>query len=241
MKITILGGTGWLGAEILAEAVERGHDVCVISRNPEDIKYTLNADALSIKGDASNYEELLTAIPIDTEVLVNSLIPDPFVPSSFTELCENIIKAAKVKKVDRLVAVGDACVFKVTDDKLLADTTFLTPFYRDWFRVHEKTHEMYLALTDLEWIEISPAAKCLPDKKLKEYLIVEDALASIDPVLTNHKVEDPDHFHFADVSYISIQDYAVAVLDEIEQKKYSKTRISVAWKRPHEMYWEGNK
>ncbi len=41
MKIVVLGGTGWLGAEITAEAVKRGHEVIVLSRHPEDIKYTL--------------------------------------------------------------------------------------------------------------------------------------------------------------------------------------------------------
>ena len=41
MKITILGGTGWLGAEIAAEAVLRGHAVTVLSRHPDDIRYTL--------------------------------------------------------------------------------------------------------------------------------------------------------------------------------------------------------
>lgn len=40
MKITFLGVTGWLGSEISAETVKRGHDVVVISRHPEDIKYT---------------------------------------------------------------------------------------------------------------------------------------------------------------------------------------------------------
>ena len=241
MKITILGGTGWIGAEILAEAVERNHQVCVISRNPEDIKYTMNPGEESVKGDAAVYEELLAAIPDDTDILVNSLIPDPFVSETFSDWCGNVIRACKVKEIKRLVAVGDACVFKVTDDKLLADTTFLTPFYRKWFRVHEKTHELYMAETDLEWIEISPAAKCLPDRKLKDYMIVEDRLAAVDPDVMEHRVEDPDHYPFADVSYISTQDFAYAVLNEIEQKNYSKTRICVAWKEKHEMYWEGNK
>ena len=55
-------------------------------------------------------------------------------------------------------------MFKVTPDKMLKDTTFLTPMYRTWFGEHEKTHELYLNETELEWVEIAPAAKCLPDK-----------------------------------------------------------------------------
>ena len=78
MKITFLGVTGWLGSEISAETVKRGHDVVVISRHPEDIKYTQTPDVESLKADAGNYTQLKEAIPKDSDILVNSLIPDPF-------------------------------------------------------------------------------------------------------------------------------------------------------------------
>lgn len=239
MKITILGGTGWLGAEISAEAVKRGHDVAVISRHPEDIKYTLTPDVESLKADAGNYTQLKEAIPKDSDVLVNSLIPDPFQPGLFTGWCSNVIQCCKEKGISRLVAIGDACVFKVTPDKMLKDTTFLTPMYRTWFGEHEKTHEIYLKEKELAWVEIAPAAKCLPDKSNQDYMIAEDALCTLDPLVAQLKTPDPDHFPFADSSYISTQDFARAVLDEIEKPKYSRKRICVAWNRKHEMYWKG--
>ena len=239
MKITILGGTGWLGAEISAEAVKRGHVVAVVSRHPEDIKYTLTPDVESLKADAGDYTQLKETIPEDSDIVVNSLIPDPFQPERFSNLCSNVIRACKEMGIRRLIAIGDACVFKVTPDKMLKDTTFLTPMYRTWFGEHEKTHELYLKETEIEWVEIAPAAKCLPDKGGQEYMIAEDALCTLDPLVAELKTPDPDHFPFADSSYISTQDFARAVLDEIEHSKYSGKRICVAWKQKHEMYWEG--
>lgn len=241
MKIVILGGTGWLGAEIAAEAVKRGHEVIVLSRHPEDIKYTLTPDLPSLKADAAVYEELADAVPFGTDILINSLIPDPFAHETFPAWCENVIRCCKEKKVGRLIAIGDACVFPVSKDKTLMDTTFLTPFYRTWFGEHKRTHELYLKEKEVDWVEIAPAAKCLPDKELHEYNIVVDALCTLDPAVQKLKTPDPDHYPFADSSYISTQDFAYAVMDEAEHQKYTRTRICVAWKIAHEMYWEEQK
>lgn len=239
MKIAVLGGTGWLGAEITAEAIKRNHDVCVISRHPEDIKYTMTPEVLSLKADAANYDELVAVIPDDVNILINSLIPDPFVPNTFATWCENVIRCCKEKNINKLIAIGDACVFPISRDKTLMDTAFLTPFYRTWFGEHKKSHEVYLKETKLDWVEISPAAKCLPDKEKKEYNIAVDSLCTLDPFVQKLETPDPDQFPFADSSYISTQDFAYAVLDEIEQNRYSRTRICVAWKEKHEMYWKG--
>ena len=100
MKLTILGGTGWLGAEIAAEAVERGHEVVVISRNPADIRYTLTPDLPSLKANAADFDSLMEVVPDDTEVLVNSLIPDPFKHETFPEWVANVIRAARKRASD---------------------------------------------------------------------------------------------------------------------------------------------
>lgn len=241
MKITILGGTGWLGAEIAAEAVERGHEVSVISRHPEDIKYTLTPDLPSLKADAADYDSLVAAVPDDTEVLVNSLIPDPFRHETFPDWCANVIRCCKEKKVGRLVAIGDACIFEIRPGLRLNQTTFLTPFYRDWFGEHLRTHELYLAEKELDWVEITPAAKCLPDKRIREYDIAVDKLCTTDPQVAALETPDPNHYPFADSSFISTQDFGCAVVDEIERKRYSRQRICVAWKVGHQMYQDQKK
>lgn len=235
MKITILGGTGWLGAEIALEAINRKHEVVIISRHPEDIKYTLTPDLPSLKADVSNIDELRNVIPNDTEVLINSTIPDPFNHGLFKGWCQNIVNVCKEKNIPLLIGIGDSSIFSVTKELKLNQTTFLTPFYRTWFSEHEESHEVYKA-SNINWLEIVPAAKCLPDKQLKDYLISEDCLCSIDELVTKLEVKDPDHYPFGDTSYISTQDFAYAVLEEIENKKYRNTRICVCWKEKHEMY-----
>lgn len=169
------------------------------------------------------------------------MIPDPFVHETFPQWCENVVQCCKKQKVGRLIAIGDACVFPVSRDKTLMDTTFLTPFYRTWFGEHKRAHELYLKEKELDWVEIVPAAKCLPDKELHEYNIAVDALCTLDPVVQKLETPDPDHYPFADNSYISTQDFAYAVMDEAEHQRYSRTRICVAWKIAHEMYWEEQK
>lgn len=236
MKITIVGGTGWLGSEIALEAVHRGHSVTVISRNPEDIRYTMMPDLPSLKADAASLGELMQTVPDDTDVLVNALIPDPFVHDTFTAWCRNVLECCRAKRIGRLIAVADACVFEVRPGLRLNETTFLTPFYRDWFGEHLHTHEMYLQEKEVDWLEIAPAAKCLPDKQLREYDIAVDRLCTLDERVAALNTPDPDHYPFADTSFISTQDFGFAVVDEIEHRRFSRTRICVAWKTPHQMY-----
>lgn len=236
MNITILGGTGWLGSEIAAEAVARGHLVTVLSRNPSDIRYTMTPDIPSLKADAADLNSLLAAVPDRTDVLVNSLIPDPFRHETFPEWCGNVIRCCKQKGIKRLVAIGDACVFEVRPGLRLNETTFLTPFYREWFGEHIRTHELYLSEQELDWVEIAPAAKCLPDKQVREYAVAVDQLCTLDPQVAALETPDPDHYPFADTSFISTQDFGCAVVDEIERKRYSRQRICVAWRTAHPMY-----
>ena len=236
MKLTIIGGTGWLGAEIALEAVNRGHQVTVISRHPEDIKYTLTPDLPSLKANAGDYEELCRTVPDDTDVLVNSLIPDPFVHETFADWCRNVVRTAKEKRIRRLVCIADSCIFEIRPGLRLNETTFLTPAYRNWFGEHLNSHEVYLQEDELDWVEIAPAAKCLPDKSMREYKVAVNRLATIDPMVEELRTEDPDHYPFADTSYISTQDFAFAVLDEIEHPTYHRERICVCWKQGHEMY-----
>ncbi|MBU9739214.1 NAD(P)-dependent oxidoreductase [Diplocloster agilis] len=240
MKITIIGGTGWLGAEIAYEAVTRGHEVIVISRNPKDIQYTLTPELVSLKANAANYRELCQAIPDDTDICINAIIPDPFVPETFSQWCLNIIRCCKEKRIRRLAAITDSCIFEVRPGVKLNQTTFLTPFYRTWFGAHEASHRLYLEEQELDWIEIAPAAKCLPDKQLKEYQIAVDRLCSNDPMVMALDTPDPDHYPFADTSYISTQDFAFAVLDELEHPLYHRTRICIAWKENHMIYGKGD-
>lgn len=236
MKITIVGGTGWLGSEIALEAVHRGHSVTVISRNPEDIRYTMTPDLPSLKADAASLGELMQTVPDDTDVLVNALIPDPFVHDTFTAWCRNVLECCRAKRIGRLIAVADACVFEVRPGLRLNETTFLTPFYCDWFGEHLHTHEMYLQEKEVDWLEIAPAAKCLPDKQLREYDIAVDRLCTLDERVAALDTPDPDHYPFADTSFISTQNFGFAVVDEIERRRFSRTRICVAWKIPHQMY-----
>ena len=178
----------------------------------------------------------MQTVPDNTDVLVNALIPDPFVHDTFTAWCRNVLECCRAKRIGRLIAVADACVFEVRPGLRLNETTFLTPFYRDWFGEHLHTHEMYLQEKEVDWLEIAPAAKCLPDKQLREYDIAVDRLCTLDERVAALGTPDPDHHPFADTSFISTQDFGFAVVDEIERRRFSRTRICVAWKTPHQMY-----
>lgn len=219
MQLAIIGATGNLGSSIAEEALERGHEVICISRNPDDIRHTEFPDIPSLYGDCANPDSLRSSIPDGVDILVNAVMPDPENPSTFGAWARNVIDVAKEKRVGRLVAVGDSSVFEVSPGVLLKDTNFLTPFYRSWYGVHELSHEEYLRESDLDWIEIAPAAKIFPDRRLRSYRVAVDSLCTKD-------ITDPD---YASQSYIGLEDYGYACMDEIERPRYHRTRICVAY------------
>ncbi|MDQ1205523.1 NAD(P)-dependent oxidoreductase [Microbacterium sp. SORGH_AS_0862] len=219
MKIVIIGATGNLGSSIAEEALARGHEVVCISRNPVDIRHTDFPEIESLYGDCADIESLRASVPEGTDVLVNAVMPDPENPGSFPSWARNVIEVAKEKSVGRLVAVGDSCVFEVESGVLLKDTTFLTPFYRTWYGVHAQSHLEYLAEEELDWIEIAPAAKIFPDKRRYIYRVAVDELCTKD-------IRDPD---YARQSYIGLEDYGYACMDEIEHPRHHRVRICVAY------------
>ncbi|PHP51751.1 MULTISPECIES: NAD(P)-dependent oxidoreductase [Actinomyces] len=219
MRIAVIGGTGNAGSSIIEEALDRHHEVVCISRNPKDVVHTEFPDIDSRYGDCADVESLISSIPSDTDVLVNAVMPDPDNPTTFGTWASNVVEAAKARGVKRLLAVGDSCVFEVKPGVRLRDTSFLTPFYRTWYGVHELSHEVYLAEHELDWVEIAPAAKMFPDRRLKTYRVAVDELCTKD-------ISDPD---YAAQSYIGLEDFGYACLDEIERPRYHRQRICVAY------------
>lgn len=234
MKIAIIGGTGWFGNAVAEELIARGHTVTAISRTPKDILDSMTPDIPSLYGDCKDLGSLLYAITDDTDVIVNAVIPDPYVHTTFKIWTKNVLECCR-RKNTRLVAIADSCVFEVRPGLRLNQTKFLTPFYREWFGPHVESHEVYLQETEVDWVEIAPAAKCFPDIMKKEYQVSIDRLCTNDPAVRELRTEDPDHTDYGALSYISLEDYAYAVANEIEQPQYSRQRICVAWKENHEL------
>ena len=207
MKIAIIGASGFVGSGILSEALNRGHDVTAIVQNPE--KLPSHPKLRPVKAQVT-----------DTGALISVLAGHDMVISAFNPGKDesgagprSIIAAAKMSGVGRLVVVGGAGTLEVAPGQRLVDQP---DFPAEWKRGSLKTADFLQDLrgeTELNWTFVCPAAHLAPGERTGHYRVGGDQL------MTDSEGQ----------SRISIPDYAVAMLDEVETPKHSRERFSVAY------------
>ncbi|WP_156291566.1 NAD(P)-dependent oxidoreductase [Oceanobacillus salinisoli] len=208
MKIGIIGAGGKAGKLILKEAKEKGHDVTAIVRDAQKLEdksvSVVEKDAFDL-----NTEDLQVF-----DVVVNAFGTGLDNAYLHVDLGKSLIEALKGAPETRLIVVGGAGSLYVDEAKTtkLMDTP---EFPKEFIAIpvnQAKNLEDLQNSSGITWTFISPAAMFDPEgkrtgsyKKGKDHVIVN---------------ETGD-------SYISYADYAVAVVDEIENKEHINERFTV--------------
>ena len=160
MKITILGATGALGSECLAQALDAGHDITVLVRNPEKLPQSLRHKVNVIQGDALQKDDVERSLPSGTEAILFAIGVDKNSPQDLcTDVTRHIVDLMPGLAIDLLVWCGGGSTF-VEQDQI----TFGAKFVR-WFsatflslRHFDKEHQYQLLQQhpDINWIGIRP-------------------------------------------------------------------------------------
>lgn len=207
MKIAIIGATGFVGSGILSEALDRGHDVTAIERNPG--KLSARPKLTPVKGDATDPDKLVALIA-GHDLVISAFNPGKDASGRGTR---SIINAVKQSDVDRLLVVGGAGTLEVTPGQRLVDQPDFPAEWKDGALKTAAFLDQLRGEADIDWVFVSPAAMIAPGERPGTYRIGGDQLMMGDD----------------GQSRISIEDYAVAMLDEAEQPRHSRTRFSVAY------------
>jgi putative NADH-flavin reductase len=207
MKIALIGATGYTGSKILAEALDRGHEVTAIGRENKNLPThpKLTAKSANVTNDAA-----IRAAVTGHDVVISAFNPGKDETGHGTR---SIVAAVKHAGVKRLVVVGGAGSLEVEPGKRLVDQP---DFPAQWKAGAQKTSEFLDLLRsepDLNWTFVSPAAMLSPGDRSGKYRIGGDQL------LTDAKGE----------SRITTSDYAVALMDEVEKPQHHRRRFSVAY------------
>lgn len=209
MKIGIIGATGKAGSLIMKEAKSRGHEVTAIVRDSQ--KLPEGEDAAVLEKDLF---ELDSSDLSEFDVVVNAFGVPPEKAEQHVEAGRSLIDALKGAKETRLLVVGGAGSLFVDEAK----TTRLneTPEFPEAFKAIALNQSQNLADLEqsegIQWTFLSPAAFFDPEgRRTGKYQIGEDAF------LVNRKGQ----------SYISYADYAIAVIDEIENGWHINKRFTV--------------
>jgi putative NADH-flavin reductase len=208
MDIAILGASGTIGQRITHEALERGHEVKALVRQPASFPFS-HPHLTPIYVDLFNPANLAEGI-IDSDVVVNATGGrGNDIHTFYIESTKAFIEGVRRVRGKRFIVVGGAGSLEVTPGVQLADTPDFPPQLLPVAQAQRETLELYRAC-DLDWTFFSPSAIIAPGKRTGEYRLGTDQLLIYDQ----------------GKSYISIEDYAVALLDEVEAPQFIRRRFT---------------
>lgn len=203
MKIALIGATGNVGQRIVTEALSRGHELTAIARSADTIAHQ---DGLAaVKADLTDKAAIGAALA-GADVAILSV---RFQGLDFAAALD-AIRASGVK---RLLIVGGAASLEVAPGQALIDT----PDFPDFIKPEATpARAALLSLNDeaeLDWTYLSPSVFFGPGERTRKFRLGGDELLT---------AEDGK-------SHISYEDYAVALLDEVETPQHSRRRFTVGY------------
>jgi len=207
VKIAIIGATGLVGTKILSEALDRGYEVTAIVRNPEGLP--THPKLKAARGDATETAELASLVA-GHEAVISAFNPGKDESGTGPR---SIIDAVKRSGVERLLVVGGAGSLEIAPGKRLVDQPDFPAQWKDGALRTAAFLDQLRGETGLDWAFVSPAAMLAPGERTGHYRVGGDQL------LTDSNGE----------SRISLEDYAVAMLDETERPQHHRRRFSVAY------------
>lgn len=203
MKIAVIGGTGRVGSRIVEELSKRAHDITVIARHPEKVPARPNVTA--VQADVFDVDALAKAVA-GHDVVVSAV---RFIDSDPARL----IAAVKQARIGRYAVVGGAGSLEVAPGVALAST----PEFPAAYMAEAEKGGVFLDLlrreTGVDWTFLSPSALFVEGERTGKFRLGGDQL------LTDA----------AGKSWISFEDYAVALADEIERPAHSRERFTVGY------------
>ena len=216
--IILIGASGFVGSAILEEALNRGHKVTALVRNPEKIQVK-NENLTVLAVDATDVEAL-SKVVAGKDAVISAYNPGWGNPRLYEEILENypkIIEGVKKAGVQRLLVVGGAGVLYVQPGMRLMDSGTLPA---EWMPAVNGEGELFLNVlskdNDIDWVYFAPPANL---GNMGKGIRTGKYRLGTDTLLVDEKGD----------SFISVEDYAVAMIDELEQEAHHKALFTAAY------------
>lgn len=211
MKIALYGTSGMIGRCICEEALVRGHQITGIARDPAklDLRHPRLTTA---KGDVRDPASIASAVA-GHDAVISAVGPrQDDDPQMVVEAANALTQGLQRAGVRRLLVVGGAGSLEIEPGLQLVDTPDFPAAWKPVSLAARDALAVYRA-ADLDWTYLSPAAEIAPGERTGQYRTDTDRLVT----------------DAAGESHISAEDYAVAMLDELEQPKHIRQRFTAAY------------
>jgi putative NADH-flavin reductase len=203
MHVAVIGATGRVGSRLITELLSRGHTVTGLAlRLPANDS---GAGLTSVAVDATDPAALAPALKGRDAVLSATR----FVSSD----AHALISAVKAAGVPRLLVVGGAGSLEVAPGKALVTTAGFPEAFKAEAEAGARFLQVLRESSGLNWTFLSPSADFSPGERTGKFRSGGDQL------LTDA----------AGKSHISMEDFAIAMVDELEHPVHPRQRFTVGY------------
>ena len=217
-NVVLIGASGFVGNAILNELLERGHRVTAVVRNTS--KITAKSENLEVKEiDVENAPAIIEAMK-GKDAVISAYNPGWSNPNMYEDTLRvypKILEEVKESGVKRLLIVGGAGSLFVKPGLRLVDTGTLPEAWLPGVKSMAKFFlETLVNEKELDWVFFSPAANL---GNLTTGVRTGKFRLGKDDLIVDEKGE----------SFISVEDYAMAMVDELEQENHHRERFTIGY------------
>ena len=215
-KVAVIGATGFVGTQVVKELANRGYFVNALARNTSKIEESENVKAVT--ADIYNTAEL-SEILKGNDAVISTFNPgwtNPNIFEDFLEGAESIEKAVEESGVKRFITVGGAGSLYIAEGLQLIDTPEFPAEIKPGAEAARQYLEMIKKNENLDWTFFSPAIE------------MHQGTAGVRKGTYRTALENPV-FDENGRSVLSVEDVAVALVDELENNQFVKQRFTAAY------------
>jgi putative NADH-flavin reductase len=214
-KVAVIGATGFVGTQIVNELVNRGYGVEAIVRDASKVQQNENVSAKSV--DVNNVDELANALKGNDAVIsaFNAGWTNPNLYDDFLNGSVNIENAVEKSGVRRFITVGGAGSLFIEGNQLVDGPDFPAEIKPGATAARDYLNKIKENKT-LDWTFFSPAIE------------MHQGTAGVRVGTYRTALENPV-FDENGRSVLSVEDVAVALVDELEQNNHIRERFTAAY------------
>lgn len=211
MKILVFGAGGDVGSRIVHEAHHRGHQVMAVSRNMASLAM-LPGGVSKATGDARD-TDFVKSLAMDYDVVVSATRPKSGCEAELVDVALTMLEISRLAG-KRVILVGGAATLVMEENgKTVIDDPNFPNAIRAIADACQAQYRACIESTGSTWTYLSPPCVLAPGIRTGHYRL------GLDHVITGQEGN----------SHISLEDFAVALVDEVETPAHICRRFTVGY------------
>lgn len=214
-KVALIGASGFIGSQLVKELLSRGYQVTAIVRSADKIKND-DKNLKVVSADVFDTDKLAEVLK-NNDAVISAYNPGWTNPNIYDDTIkgyQSIIEAVKKAGIKRLQAVGGAGSLLVAQGKTVVDSGAIPDEILPGVKALALVlKDQFLPEKELDWVFFSPAGTIEPGERTGKYRL------GLDNLITDDQGN----------SKISVQDYAKAMVDELENPKHHQQRFTIGY------------